>query len=820
LLLHRYSGEDDVVFGVTSAGRPPELEGVEGAIGLFIRTLPARARFDGEEAALSLLERLQERQTARELHGHVGLTEIQGWSEVPRGTPLFESLFVFENYPHGAPSERGASLRISDIRSYERTHYPLTLTVLPGERFALRLSYDGDRFEEEEAVHLLGHLQTLLEGIVADQDRKIVDLPLLTAAERQRILVEWNDTQTDYPRDKCIHQLFEGQVEKTPGAVAVVFEKQQLTYRELNTRANQLAHALRGLGVGPETLVGICVERSLEMIVGLLGILKAGGAYVPLDPSYPPERLSWMLSDSRAPVLLTQERLGDRLPPHAAEVVCLDRDWATIAAEPDEDLAGGATAENLAYVIYTSGSTGRPKGAMNTHAGVCNRLLWAQEAYRLSPTDRVLQKTPFSFDVSVWEFFWPLLAGARLVVARPEGHRDSAYLVRLIAEHGVTTLHFVPSMLRVFLEEQGLEACDCLRRVFCSGEALPLELQERFFARLGAELHNLYGPTEAAIEVTYWACAPGRDDWTVPIGRPIANMQVYVLDAHRQPVPVGVPGELHLGGVGLARGYLGRPGLTAEKFVLNPFGPELGARLYRTGDLARWRPDGNLEFLGRLDHQVKIRGFRIELGEIESTLAQHAAVKECVVAVREGEDGDKRLVAYVVAAGAADGGAGVREALKAHLKQSLPEYMVPAVFVFLEALPLTPNGKLDRKALPEPEGIDLFTQEYVAPRDPTEEILVGIWAEVLGRQRVGIHDNFFDLGGHSLLATQVLSQVRHALAVELPLRAVFEAPTVADLAAVVRKARHSGAAAQGPPLTPVSREAVLLPVSSAQRGLW
>ncbi|MCA1603136.1 MAG: amino acid adenylation domain-containing protein, partial [Acidobacteria bacterium] len=478
-------------------------------------------------------------------------------------------------------------------------------------------------------------------------EQRLAELPLLPEAE-WRQMVAWNSTEVEYPKGRCIHQLFDAQVERTPAAIAAVFENEQLTYRELNRRANQLAHYLRQLGVGPEVLVSVFMERSLEMVIGLYGILKAGGAYVPIDPEYPAERVAFMVQDSQAPVLLTQQRLAERLPQHVAYLICLDTDWPVIAREPGERCDSGVVAENLAYMIYTSGSTGRPKGAMNTHRGICNRLLWMQEAYQLTDSDRVLQKTPFSFDVSVWEFFWPLLAGARLVVARPEGHKDSAYLAALIVEQGITTLHFVPSMLHVFLQAPGVAPCRSLKRVICSGEALPFDLQERFFKRLSAQLHNLYGPTEAAIDVTFWECKPQGNRRIVPIGRPVANTQIYLLDAHLRPVPIGVPGELHIGGVQVGRGYLNRPELTAEKFIEDPFSDEAEARLYKTGDLARYLSDGAIEYLGRLDHQVKVRGFRIGLGEIEAVLGGHPGVREAVVLTREDRLEDKRLVAYLV----------------------------------------------------------------------------------------------------------------------------------------------------------------------------
>jgi amino acid adenylation domain-containing protein len=664
-----------------------------------------------------------------------------------------------------------------------RTNYPLSLIGYDDDEMLLRIEFDEGRFTHDTVKRLLGHLQTILQNIPGNLDKCVGEIPILTEAERHQLLVEWNSTQVDYPKDRCLHELFEAQVERTPDAIALSYKDQRVTYRELNSRANQLAHYLQELGVGPEVLVGIFMERSLEMVIGIYGIIKAGGAYVPLDPEYPPERVAFMARDAQAPVLLTQKHLTEKLPEHKAKVICLDSDWSTIARENSRNFVSGAQPENLAYVIYTSGSTGTPKGAMNTHRGICNRLLWMQDAYQLTDRDRILQKTPFSFDVSVWEFFWPFLVGARLVVARPGGHKDSNYLIKTIQEQEITTLHFVPSMLQVFLEEKDVEKCTTLKRVICSGEALPYELQEHFFARLPAELHNLYGPTEAAVDVSYWPCKRGGDRHIVPIGYPVANTQLYILDAHLQPVPVGIPGELYIGGVQVARGYLNRRELTAEKFIPDPFSAVPGARLYRTGDLARYLPGGEIEYLGRTDHQVKIRGLRVELGEIDAVLGRHEAVREVVVMAREDVPGDKRLVAYIIPEGEQTPSVNV---LRQYLKEKLPEYMVPNAFVMLEKFPLAPNGKVDRRALPAPEHTRPELEEtYVAPRTPVEQSLAEIWADVLGVERVGVNDNFFELGGHSLLALQLFVRIRKWARVDLPLATLFRAPTVQRLAEIL-----------------------------------
>ena len=584
--------------------------------------------------------------------------------------------------------------------------------------------------------------------------------------------------------------------------MAVSFGGEELTYVQLNSRANQLAYVLRTLGVSPNVMVGVCMERSLEMVVALYGILKAGGAYVPMDPTYPTERLNFMVSDARVPVLLTQERFLPDLQGCGARLMCLDTGWHEMANQSTENPERIANPKNFAYVIYTSGSTGTPKGAINSHKGIVNRLLWMQEAYQLNAQDKVLQKTPFSFDVSVWEFFWPLMFGARLVVAKPEGHKDSAYLLDLIARERITTLHFVPSMLEIFLEEKSLERCQSLRHVVCSGEALPYDLQVRFFARMpeGIRLHNLYGPTEAAVDVTYYECQPDSSIGDVPIGRPIANTRIYILDPCGNPVPIGVPGELHIGGIQVGLGYWNRPELTAEKFVPDPFSNDPDARLYKTGDLALFLPDGNIKYLGRMDFQVKIRGLRIEIGEIENVLRSHPSIRDAVVLVREDERRDKKLVAYVTKFREQEFEIGN---IRKFLAKKLPAYMLPSFFVLLENMPLMPNGKVDRRALAVP---DLKREDsgatYVPPETPLQEKIATVWSEILRLERVGLHDNFFELGGHSLLAIQIIWRIREMFQLELPMRAMFDYPTVAEISKICEALLYL----QDNSIAPVGRE--------------
>ncbi|NPC47683.1 amino acid adenylation domain-containing protein [Corallococcus sp. AB032C] len=782
VLLSRYTGQDDIVVGTPIAGRPRAE--VEGLIGLFVNMLALRSDLSGKPTFKELLNRVHESTLDAYAHQDIPFERLVDALKPERHlshSPIFQVMFVLQNAPMPTLEAPGLVMEAKPVDT-GTTKYDLSLLLvdLP-QGLRVIAEYSTDLFERSTAERLLGHYLTLLEGIVAQPDLPISRLPLLPSAERQRVLKDWNDTAVTHPKDATLTSLIEAQVARTPDAVALEFEGSRLTYRELDARANQLAHALRKHGVGPEVRVGLCVERSLEMVVGLLGTLKAGGAYVPLDPGYPQERLGWMLDDARPPVLLVQERLLARLPASDAKVVKLDTGWEEIAREPTTAPAPTATPDSLAYIIFTSGSTGRPKGAMNAHGPVVNRLLWMQSAYRLTPQDVVLQKTPFSFDVSVWEFFWPLMTGAKLVVAKPGGHQDPGYLKSLIASASVTTLHFVPSMLQAFLDEPGVAECTSLKRVVCSGEALPLELKELCLRTLpGAGLHNLYGPTEAAVDVTFHACQANDGRRSVPIGRPVDNTRICILDAEFQPVPQGAAGELYIGGVQVGRGYLARPSLTAERFIPDPYATVPGARMYRTGDVARWLPDGEIEYLGRADFQVKIRGLRIELGEIESSLEKHPTVRQAVVLAREDRPGQKRLVAYVTGKDAKPEGA----ALRTYLLERLPEYMVPSNIVVLERMPLSPNGKADRKALPAPEsgGADP-SRPFVAPGTAIEQQIAQAWKDLLHVEQVGLDDPFFELGGNSLLALQLHRRLTAELGVTLALTDLFQYPTVRALAA-------------------------------------
>ena len=737
-LLHRYTGQDDIVVGSPIANRN-RIE-IEGLIGFFVNTLVLRTDHSGNPAFREVLRRVRE--TALEAYAHQDLPfeklveELRPDRDLSR-SPLFQAMFVFQNAPVGELNCKG--LNVSPMRmAGETTKFDLTLSVnegAPGLRAGLQ--YRTDLFDDATITRFLGHFKMLLEGIVANPEQRISDLPILNEAERHQLLVEWNETKRDYPKDKCIHELFEEQVKRTPETVAVVFEDQQLTYRELNSQANQLAHYLKKLGVGPEALVGICVERSLEMIVGLLGILKAGGAYVPLDPGYPKERLGFMLEDARVGVLLTQQGVVAELPGHQARVIYLDGDWGEIAQESEENPNSEITGENLAYVIYTSGSTGIPKGVMILHRGLVNYLSWATLAYGVAAGQGAPVHSSIGFDLTITSLFTPLLAGQRVELLAEDGDVE-ALSSRLRKESDYSLIKITPAHLELVGQELPADKlAHRTRALVIGGEALTFEKLGLWSAHVPEiRLINEYGPTETVVGCCFYEVAPGNlRSGPVPIGRPIGNTQIYILGTYFAPVPIGVIGEIHIGGDGLARGYINRTEATKEKFIANPFSRDPDSRLYKTGDLARYLPDGNIEFLGRIDNQVKLRGYRIELGEIEAVLGQHPMVQSSVVVVREDTPGDKRLVAYVVGQqGESFDAAEIRK----YLKQKLPEYMIPSAFVLLDELPLTPNGKVDRKALPAPDqDRPELGNIYQAPRTPMEEALATIWSELLKVDKVG-----------------------------------------------------------------------------------
>ncbi|MHC5744028.1 MAG: amino acid adenylation domain-containing protein [Nostoc sp.] len=795
LLLCRYSQETDVVFGATVSGRPPSLVGIESMVGLFINTLPVRVQISDDTQVLTLLKDLQAQQVESEQYSYSSLVEIQGKSEINRGTPLFESIVVFENYPvDEAVLEHNYSFSIDKIHAIEQTNYPLTLVAAVGKQLLVKISYDISRFDDATITRLLGHFQILLEGIVANPEQQISQLSLLTEVEQHQLLVEWNDTQVDYPLDKCLHHLFEEQCLSTPDAIAVEFENQQLTYQQLNSRANQLAHYLKSLGVSADVLVGICVERSIEMVVGLLGILKAGGAYVPIDPNYPQERISFMLQDCGAKVLLTHSQLKDlsAIAELAADnketlaqprsILYLDRD--NFANQPTENPNRQSQPDDLAYVIYTSGSTGQPKGVQLLHRGLSNYLHWAKDYYAVAEGQGTPVQSSLSFDATITSLYLPLICGCTTILVREK--QELQLLANIVKQNNhLSLVKITPSHLEIL--NQQIEPDTMPNRVnafVLGGEALHANQIIPWLSHApNTRLINEYGPTEAVVGCCVYEATGKRDlAGDLLIGQPIANVRIYILDNHNQLLPPGIPGELCIAGAGLARGYLNRPELTAEKFIeLDLFGKK--ERIYKTGDLARWLPDGNLEYLGRIDNQIKIRGFRIELGEIEALLNQHDDVQASVVSAREDTPDDKRLVAYVVPHQHTPTINELRQLLKA----KLPDYMVPNAFVMLEEMPLTANGKVDRRALPTPDLHSERTEKYVAPRTPIEETLAQIWSQVLKVEQVGIHDNFFELGGHSLLATQVLSRIRDRFKVQLPLHELFNTLTIAELAPSIGK---------------------------------
>ncbi|WP_217987321.1 non-ribosomal peptide synthetase [Vreelandella alkaliphila] len=774
-LLHRYSGQQEIRVGVPVANR--QRQEIEGAIGFFVNTLVLRNDIDSRYSFETILTQCQNAVIGALAHSSLPFEQLVEALQPARSSthnPLFQVMFnyrqenltAFQTLPDLTLTESGFL--------QQDAQFDLTLEVrdLPDGQLKFSMVYASELFEPETIQRLAGYFETLLQRLLASPGQALGDIELLENSEQQQ-LIQWGVNFQGYSDAAPVHHLIEQQTAATPETTALVFADQSLSYAELNTHANHLAHYLIGLGVRPETRVGIAMERSIEMVVGLLAILKAGGAYVPLDPEYPSERLAFIAEDSSIELLLTQHHLRGSLPvADGLSVVELDR--LDIAHHASSNPAVVLHGDHLAYVIYTSGSTGRPKGAAIRHDALTNCMIWMQETYQITDTDAVLHKAPFGFDVSVWEIFWPLSVGARLVIAQPGDHRDPERIIELIQRQGVTTLNFVPSMLKAFLAYPDVKAKTRLKHIMCGGEAVPATLQQDVAECLdGAHLHDLYGPTETTIHVTHWWC---RDEThrQIPIGRPISDTRTYVLDGGLNLVPPGVAGELYLGGVSLARGYLNRSDLTAERFVADPFTE--GERLYRTGDLVRWRDDGQLEYLGRLDHQVKIRGLRIELGEIEAELLAQPEVREAVVVAQEGP-GASRLVAYVIPqAGSQLDTSSLREALG----QKLPDYMVPGVVVALEALPLNANGKVDRKALPEPELAS--GSQYEPPQGEVEEALAAIWSEVLGGEQLGRHDNFFEVGGHSLAAIQISARFTQRFGETLPVRLIFEHPTLAKMA--------------------------------------
>ncbi len=768
ILLHRYSGEDDVVFG---ACREREV-----ADNRNFGTIPMRVRLSGEMDVSGVLNAIKQSEETIRGHETASPGQIAEWLGLPADVPLFKSSVCF-----------------SSSQVLKKCPVPLQITVSAGPSWILKAEYDCGSFEETGIAQILVHFGSVLEAMAADPQQLVSSLHLLTEAEYRQLVNDWNATQASYP-NRCVHELFEEQAGSTPDAIALSFEKKRITYRELDDMANGVARHLRELGVGPEVIVAICMERSISMVAGLLGILKSGGAYLPLDPSYPGERLAFMLQDSQAAVLLTERNLEEKIS--ARNIRILYYDGQTIRQQSGTTSApalseGTARPENLAYVIYTSGSTGQPKGVQILHSALVNFLTSMRLQPGLAPADVILAVTTISFDISTLEIFLPLIVGAQVVLLSRDLTASATHLAEKIGACGATVMQATPATWRL-LVESGWRPHSALK-IFCGGEALPCDLAEELLKN-GATVWNLYGPTETTVWSTLQRVEPGGG--AVTIGRPIANTQVYILDRHMQPVPVGVPGELYIGGDGLARGYLNRPELTASRFVANPFGGN-GSRLYKTGDRAVYRRDGNIEYHGRIDQQIKIRGFRIELEEIESTLLQHPLVSQAAVAATPDNGAGRSLIAYLVLRPDPAGiGSGLRNGLRNFLKEKLPDYMVPATFLPLDSLPLTPNGKVDRGALPAPDAKQFRTlrsfeleETYVSPVNDTQAELIRIWEEALDMKPIGIRENFFDLGGHSLLAVGVCREVERRLGKQISLATIFREPTVEELAAAISSGR-------------------------------
>ncbi|KAM3100396.1 amino acid adenylation domain-containing protein [Phormidesmis sp. 146-12] len=775
LLLSRYSGESDVVFGITSSGRPASLSGVEAIAGLFINTLPVRVQVNSEATLVPWLQQFQSRQVEMRQYEYSSLVQIQGWSELPRGVPLFESLVIAENYPVDPSLQTQATdLSIEGVFSFGRSHYPLSLVIGLGSPFFLELTYDDRRFDADTIDRLLGHLQMLLTGMVVDPNQRLKELPLLTAKEQQTLVKEWNQTSTKIP-ELCLHEWVEAQVQRTPAAIALHFQDSSFTYDTLNQRANHLAHRLQQAGVTSQTRVGLFLERSPNLLIALLAVLKAGGTYVPLDPAYPVERLRFILADAHVALLLTDTPLDTPFS-FAGQVLPLDHVWSdgvTSTLSPPCSV----TPDALAYILYTSGSTGRPKGVQIPHRAVVNFLDSMQQDLNLHPGDVLLSVTSLSFDIAVLELLLPLVVGATVELVDRATAVDGQRLAATLTLTQATFMQATPATWRLLLEA-GWSGSQTLT-MLCGGEALTPDLAAQLLPR-GAALWNLYGPTETTIWSTRYRLTTAAD--AAVVGHPIANTQLYVLDQQQQPVPIGVVGELYIGGAGVARGYVGRDDLTAERFVPDAFSGVPGARLYRTGDRVKYRADGCVEYVGRVDYQVKLRGFRIELGEIEAVLSQHPQIRQAAVLL-SGEHLQQYLCAFLVAE---NDQAIADDKLRSFLKEILPQYMIPSTFVVLESLPLTPNRKIDRQALATIDSIKLPpTTSYIQPQTPDEQQLAAIWTEILGVQQVGTRDNFFDLGGHSILVIQLWTRIKELFQVEIPLRSLFEAPTITEQVKVI-----------------------------------
>ncbi|WP_432409136.1 non-ribosomal peptide synthetase [Wukongibacter sp. M2B1] len=798
VILCRYSNSRDVVFGTTVSGRTPDIEGIEEMVGLFINTIPLRVTIDNDEDVIDYLRKLNINIREREEYENTSLVDIRKYSEINTRKVLFDSIVVIENYPVDKRiNAEDSNIKIILKNMWEMTSYDFTLRIIMlEEKIELNFSYNSDVFESCIIERMAEHFIKVLNGLSESLYSKVMDIQMLSEREEKQILLDFNNTDIKYENEKkTIHQMFEEQVEKAPEEVAIIFGKQNLTYREVNERANRLARVLRKRGIGPDNIVGLIAERSLEMVIGIMGILKAGGAYLPIDPYYPESRIEYLLKDSNANVVLIQNKWLNKVTSSAN---IIDFEDPMIEREDASNLREASGYKNLAYLIYTSGSTGNPKGVMIEHRALVNRLNWMQRRYPIDSEDIILQKTPYTFDVSVWELIWWSIQGSKVYMLEPEGEKNPQAIIDAIKNYGITSMHFVPSMLNAFLDylENSGESKELmsLKRVFTSGEALKTGQVKKFLKLLTKEnrtkLHNLYGPTEAAIDVSYFDCNSTGTYSTIPIGKPIDNIRLYIVDRNNNLMPVGIPGELCIAGRGLARGYLNKPNLTDEKFINNPFNlrnEDIYDKIYKTGDLARWLPDGNIEFLGRMDHQIKIRGIRIELGEIESKLLQYPKVKEAVVMIKGNTEENKSLYGYIVGDEEISS-----DELKGYLKKNLPDYMVPTHFIQLEKMPLMVNGKIDRKALALLKARVETDTKLQQPKNSIEEKLLKIWKETLGIDSINLRDNYFDIGGNSILLIRMYNLINREYPDKVTVSDLFSYSTISELAAFIESDNEKG----------------------------
>ena len=821
-VMYRYSGQQDIVVGTPVAGR--SRQELEPLIGFFVNTVAVRTKVEGEMSYRELVGRVRESAIGAYMNEELPFEEVvrqQGGSRGAGQSPIFEVMMILQNAPREEGGLEGLSIKGIEMDNGE-SKYSLVMNLTEWEGGVRGwVGYQEEVFDEETVERMSRHYERVVEAAgERDGQSKVSELEMMSEAEQRQVVEEWNRTEREYEAGASIKGMIERQAEERGAEVAVESGGERVSYSQLNEKANKVANYLRKRGVGQEQIVGVYMQRGVGMVEGLVGVMKAGGAYLPLDPAYPKARLEYILKDARPTVVLTQRELVSQLPEHEAEVICLDSDWAKISEEDDANLATLTSDKNLIYVIYTSGSTGNPKGAMLTHDGITNSIQWMQETYDLEPEDRFLVRTSLNFDPSVWEIFWPLCVGASLVIADEAHHQDTAYLVKLIGQQEVTTAYFIPSLLKAMIEEPGLKECRSLRRIICGGESLSIETVNQLMDCLPVELHHSYGPTETSIAATEWTCEPSSRREVVPIGRPLGNTRVYVLDEQMKAVPVGIAGELYIGGVSVGRGYLNRAELTAERYVPDSYSKEEGGRLYRTGDLVRYEVDGTIQYLGRVDEQLKINGVRIEAGEIEAIVSEHEGVEKCAVIAREEEGAGKQMVGYVVKKEGAE--AGVVE-LREHLRERVPGYMVPSVWVWMKELPMTPSGKVDRRSLPEPtkgRKAEAESERRRSAVSPVEEVIAGIWEEVLRVEGVEIDENFFEMGGHSLIATQLARKLQRAFNTEIELRMIFERPTVEEQAAEInRRLRLGGETLESSVIERVRREGGVR-LSFAQQRLW